>query len=229
LTPFPRGFYNALLGPPAESLTKGTRDIRSSTRRLLPIAFFSLLLCAGSASGAKSGYRATSQSPRGALFEITPRAARFDSVTVEGAVYVRVTVPGGYVSEEPGRPSLPVMMIPVGVPDGMSARAKIVSAEWTERSASPPPLPAMKQTYTGEDPQTHLPISQELYQPDPAIYGRTDTWPRDVVSMGEGGPLGDSWMMPAIVRIVRYDPAHKRILILKRMTLRVDFAQATSG
>jgi len=121
------------------------------------------------------------------------------------------------------------MMIPVGVPDGMIARAKIVSADWEERSASPPPLPAMKQTYTGEDPETHLPISQELYQPDPAIYGRTDTWPKDVASMGEGGPLGDSWMMPAIVRLVRYDPAHKRLLVLRRMTLRVDFVQATSG
>ena len=153
--------------------------------------FLSLLSCMTSTNMAHARVIASSQNARGAVFEVTPQSARFDSVTVDGAVYVRVTVPGGYVAEEPGRPSLPVMMIPVGVPDGMTAKAKIVSADWDERPASPPPLPVMKQTYIGEDPETHLPVSQERYEPDPAIYGRTDTWPRDVVSMGDGGPLGD--------------------------------------
>ncbi len=228
MTPFPRGFYNALPGPPAESLTKGSRDIRSATRRLLPIAL-SLLLCAGSASGAGTGYHATSQDARGAVFEITPQPARFDSVAVDGAVYVRSTVPGGYVSEEPGRPSLPVMMIPIGVPDGMTAKARVVSADWEERAHLPPPLPVMRQVYVGEDPDSHLPVSEERYEPDPSIYGRTDTWPRDAVTLGAGGPLGDSWMMPATVRLVRYDPGHKRFLVLKRMTLRVEFVAATTG
>jgi hypothetical protein len=147
---------------------------------------------------------------------------------VDGAAYVRVTIPEGFVSEEPGRPSLPAMMIPVGVPDGMTAKVKVVSAEWEERTGSPPPLPIMRQVYVGEDPDTHLPVSQERFEPDPGIYGRGDTWPRELVAMGDGGPLGDSWMMPAIVRLVRYDPAHKRILVLKRMTLRVDFSTTTT-
>jgi hypothetical protein len=229
LTPFPHGFYNALPGPPAETLTKGHPDIRSASRRLLPFAVLSLALCAGTASGAAANFRATSQNARGATFEITPQSARFDSVKADVGVYVQVSVPGGYVSEEPGRPGLPVIMIPVGVPDGMAAKAHVASAEWVERSGLPPPLPVMKQTYIGEDPESHLPVSQERYEPDPGIYGRTDTWPRDPVTLGEGGPLGDSWMMPAVVRLVRYDPAHKRFLILKRMTLRVDFVAATSA
>ncbi len=229
MTPFRVGFYNAMLGPLADSLTKGNPDIRSASRRLLPIAFLSFALCAGSSSGAGPGFRATSQDARGAVFEVTPQASRFDSVNVDGAVYVRVTVPGGYVSEEPGRPGLPVLMIPVGVPDGMSAKAHVVSADWEERAHMPPPLPVMRQVYVGEDPKTNLPVSQEHYEPNPAIYGRTDTWPKDPVALGDGGPLGDSWMMPAIVRLVRYDPAHKRFFILKRMTLRVEFVAATTG
>jgi len=229
LTPFRHGFYNALPGPPADSLTKGHPDIRSATRRLFPLAVFSLAFCAGTASGAGANFRATSQDARGVTFEITPPSARFDSVSVDVGVYVRVSVPGGYVSEEPGRPGLPVFMIPVGVPDGMTAKARVASADWAERSGLPPPLPVVRQTYVGEDPETHLPVSQDRYEPDPGIYGRTDTWPRDPVTLGDGGPLGDSWMMPAMVRLVRYDPAHKRFLILKRMTLRVDFVAATSG
>lgn len=229
MTPFPPGFYNALLGPPVDSHTKGNPDIRSATRRLLPIAVFSLALCAGPASGAGIGFRATSQDARGAVFEVTPQAARFDSVNVDGALYVRVSVQGGYVSEEPGRPGLPVLMIPVGVPDAMSAKVRVVSADWEERPHMPPPLPVMRQVYIGEDPDTHLPVSQDHYEPDPAIYGRTDTWPKEPVTLGDGGPLGDSWMMPAVVRLVRYDPAHKRFLVLKRMTLRVEFVAATAG
>jgi len=229
LTPFRHGFYNAVPGPPAESLTKGHPDIRFATRRLLSLAVLSLALCAETASGAGASFRATSQDARGATFEITPQAARFDTVSVDVGVYVRVSVPGGYVSEEPGRPGLPVIMIPVGVPDGMTAKARVASADWVERSGLPPPLPVMRQVYVGDDPDTHLPVSQDRYEPDPGIYGRTDTWPKDPVTLGDGGPLGDSWMMPAVVRLVRYDPAHKRFLILKRMTLRVDFVAAASG
>src|SRR5438093_433189 len=95
-------------------------------------------------SVASAPFRASSQNARGATFEISPQSARFDSVTVSMGLYARVTVPGGYVSEEPGRPSLPMVMIPVGVPDGMTAKLRVVSAEWDERSHIPPPLPVMR-------------------------------------------------------------------------------------
>jgi len=229
LTPFPAGFYNAVPGLPSAPLTKGNRDIRPASRRLLPLAIVSLVLCAGPVWGASAPFRATSQNARGATFEISPQSARFDSVTVSTGVYARVTVPGGYVSEEPGRPGLPILMIPVGVPDGMTAKLRIASAEWEERSRIPPPLPVMRQVYVGDDPDTHLPISDERFEPDAAIYGRSETWPKDAVALGEGGPLGDSWMMPAFVRLVRYDPGHKKFYVLKHMTLRVDFVSATSG
>jgi hypothetical protein len=120
-----------------------------------------------------------------------------------------------------------MIMVPVGVPDGMSAKARVVSADWEERPGLPPPLPVMKQRFVADDPKTG-PVSEQRYEPDPSIYGRTDVWPREAVSMGEGGPLGDSWMMPATVRIVRYDLGRKRYLILKRMTLRVEFVPATA-
>jgi hypothetical protein len=142
-------------------------------------------------------------------------------------MYVRVSTQGAYVAAEPGRPALPMIMVPVGVPDGMSAKARVVSADWEERPGLPPPLPVMKQRFVADDPKTG-PVTEQRYEPDPSIYGRTEVWPREAVSMGEGGPLGDSWMMPATVRVVRYDPGRKRYLVLKRMTLRVEFVQATA-
>jgi hypothetical protein len=142
-------------------------------------------------------------------------------------MYVRVSTQGAYVAAEPGRPALPMIMVPVGVPDGMSAKARVVSADWEERPGLPPPLPVMKQRFVADDPKTG-PVTEQRYEPDPSIYGRTEVWPREAVSMGEGGPLGDSWMMSATVRVVRYDPGRKRYLVLKRMTLRVEFVQATA-
>ena len=219
-----------MLGSPADSLTKGDSLIRLATLRLLPMTALSLALSlsAGAASAAGNAYRATSQDARGATFEIAPRPVRFDITNVGGAVYVRVSMPEAYVAEQPGRPGLPAIMIPVGVPDGMSARARVVSAEWEERTGLPPPLPVVKQRFVSDDLRTG-PVSEMRYEPDPAIYARSETWPRDLVTVGEGGPLGDSWMMPAIVRPVRYDPGHRRYLVLKRMTLRVEFASASAA
>ncbi|TMQ47529.1 MAG: hypothetical protein E6K71_09645 [Candidatus Eisenbacteria bacterium] len=228
MTPFPRAFYNAVLGPPAESLTKGNPLIHLATRRLFSVTIGFLVLSASGASAAGPPYRATSQDARGVTFEIAPSSARFDSTAVEGAPYVRVSLQGAHVTEPPGRPALPTLMIPVGVPDGMSAKARIVSAEWEERGGLPPPVPVAKQRFVGEDPKSG-PVSEFRYEPDPSIYGRGNVWPGEIVTMGEGGPLGDSWMMPALVRPVRYDPGHKRFLVLKRMTLRVEFAAATTA
>ncbi|TMQ57829.1 MAG: hypothetical protein E6K76_09520, partial [Candidatus Eisenbacteria bacterium] len=227
MTPFPPGSYNAGSTRPAESLTKGTPHIHPIARRLVSIAVLSLAFPATLSFAAGASVRAVAQDARGATFEITPPPARFDSTSADGARYVRVSMPGAYAADEPGRPSLPTMMIPVGVPDGMSARARVISADWEERAGLPPPLPVMKQRFVADDPKTG-PVSEERYDPDPAIYGRGEIWPRDAVTLGEGGPLGDSWMMPAIVRAVRYDPGHKRFSVLKRMTLRVDFVQATA-
>ena len=226
MTPFPRGSYNAESTRPARSRTERKTGIRPFTRRLVSFAVFSLALPAAH-SFAGAPVRTVAQDGRGATFEISPLAARFDTVSADGAPYVRVSMPGSYAADEPGRPALPTMMIPVGVPDGMSARARVISADWEERAGLPPPLPMMKQRFVADDPKTG-PVSEERYDPDPAIYGRGEVWPKDAVSLGEGGPLGDSWMMPAIVRAVRYDPGHKRLLVLKRMTLRVEFVQATA-
>src|SRR2546422_7339265 len=102
LTPFQRGFYNAGSRPPTESHTKGNPAIRPAVRRLFPIAVFSLALSAAPGLASGSAFRATTQDARGATFEITPQAVRFDSVSVDGAPYVRVSAQGAAVAEEPG-------------------------------------------------------------------------------------------------------------------------------
>ncbi|MBI4364405.1 MAG: hypothetical protein HY568_03160, partial [Candidatus Latescibacteria bacterium] len=157
-----------------------------------------------------------------------PQPARFDSVAVDGAAYVRVSIQGAPVTEEPGRPALPTIMIPVGVPDGMSANVRVVSADWEDRAGLPPPLPVVKQRFVADDPKTG-PVTEERYEPDPAIYGGGETYPGEAVSLGEGGPLGDLWMIPAFVRPVRYDTRKGRYSVLSRMTLRVEFVSASAS
>src|SRR3954465_5189193 len=170
-----------LPGLPAAPLMKGKPTIRPVTRRIATLALaLSLSLVAGWAWGAERLYRASAQDARGATFEITPQPARFDTVIVSTGTYARVSVPGAYVPAEPGHPAPPLLSISVGVPDGMSAKAKIVSAEWVERTRTPPPLPVMRQAYVGDDPDTHLPISEERYEPDPPVYGHSAVWPHDM-------------------------------------------------
>src|SRR5207249_11789429 len=72
-------------------------------------------------------------------------------------------------------------------------------------------------------------LTRRRRHPASTLFPYTTLFRSEIVTMGEGGPLGDSWMMPALVRPVRYDPGHKRFLVLKRMTLRVEFAAATTA
>ncbi len=244
MTLFPPRSYNAKLTRHANPLSRGTLPIRLGHHRLISIRLSGLLAAAsigvfptcllhtyaGAAEAIHGGVetvRTAAQDSRGATFEITPRAARLDSVHTDTGDYVRVSMTGAPPAVEPGRPALPVLMVPVGVPDGMSAKLRVVSAGWEERSGLAPPLPVLKQRYVADDPKTG-PVSEERYEPDPTIYSASGSYPKEAATLGEGGPLGGLWMMPAFVHPVRYDPGKKRYSVLKRMTLRVDFVPATA-
>jgi len=224
LTPFPRDSYNAA-DTPTDPLTKGIQPIGTRLRAVLTAIAGLLLLSAR--AGASEPIRTAAQDLRGATFDITPTAARFDTVRVDGAAYERVSMPGAPAVALPGLPSLPVLTVPFGVPDGMTAKLRIVSADWDERPGLPP-LPVMKQRYVADDPKTG-PVSEERFDPDPSVYGKGQAYPGEAASLGEGGPVGDLWMIPAVVRPVRYDFGKKRYLVLRHMTVRVEFVPATAA
>src|SRR5262249_19097668 len=130
-----------------------------------------------SASSTMSGaFRASTQDPRGVSLDYAPAEARFDTLSIQGVLYTRVSMPGGVVVEQPGRPALPTATVHVAVPDGMSPRLRIAAEQWNERAGPPPPMPVTREKIIADEPKIG-PISQYTTEPDPQVYGRINVYP----------------------------------------------------
>ena len=172
--------------------------------------------------------RAAAQDLRGATFDYVPGEIRFDTLSVNGVAYTRVSVGGAVVVEPPGRPSLPTATIHVAVPDGMSPRLKIASEQWNERAGPPQPVPVVHQRFISDDPKSG-PVSEYRIDRDPAIYARPGVYPAQAVELGKGAAVGEMWVVPVLVHPVRWDPVARAYRTLARMSVRVDFVPATDA
>jgi hypothetical protein len=182
-------------------------------------------VAADASQGGTRGIRTLAADARGATFEVVPEGVRFDSVVVNDVVYSRVTVRGGFTADAAGKPSLPALLVPFAVPDGMSPRLKIVAEEWASRTG-PAPAPVASQRYVGEDP-TAAPQSEFRHEPDPAVYRGTAPYPAEVAALAGGAALGETWTDAIRLRPVRWDPRSGGYRVLRRMALRIDFVRAT--
>ncbi len=176
----------------------------------------------------RGSIRAAAQDLRGATFEYVPGEIRFDTLSVNGVAYTRVSVGGAVIAEAAGRPSLPTATIHVAVPDGMSPRLKIASEQWNERAGPPPPVPVVRQRFVSDDPGTG-PVSVFETVPDPAVYARPGVFPTQAVELGRGAAVGEMWVVPVRIHPVRWDPAARAYRTLARMSVRVDFVPATDS
>ena len=165
--------------------------------------------------------------PRGVTLEYIPGEVRFDTLSVNGTAYSRVSVRGATMVEPPGRPWLPTAQLPVAIPDGMSPRVTIASEDWNERAGPAPPLPVAKQRFVSDDPKTG-PVSEFTTTPDPGVYGRAATYPAQSVEAGRGAAVGGMWVVPIYVHPPGEVP-RPAFQILARMTIRVDFVPASDA
>ena len=172
--------------------------------------------------------RTLAQDIRSATFEYVPGEIRFDTLSVNGAAYTRVTVAGAEVGEKPGDPALPTATLYVGVPDGMSPKLTIVSEEWNERAGPAPPVPVQHQRFISDDP-AHGPVTEFRTEPNRDVYGKAAVFPSRSAYLTRGGAVGEMWVVPIQVRPVRWDPSTRAFRLLRRMSLRVDFLPATAA
>jgi peptidase C25-like protein/flagellar hook capping protein FlgD len=250
LTLFESALYNPATTQPHHP-ARGTTPIGS--RRLVPIRrafdpaslvvaarlislapFVSVTALAADSSGrtavspfSPERVRTLTQDLHGATFEYVPGEIRFDTLSVSGLSFSRVTVAGSKVGESPGNPALPTATLYVGVPDGMSPRLTIVGEDWNERAGPPPPVPVRHQRFVSDDP-AHGPVTEFRVEPNPEVYGRTAIFPSRSAYLTRGGAVGELWVVPIQVRPVRWDPAARVFHLLRRMSLRVDFVPATA-
>lgn len=207
--------------------SRGNQPIRLA--RVVPALCACLLALAGSAAAAtgpvEHGVRTITQDQRGATFQITPGAARFDTANVDGVVYSRVTVGGALMVEAPGRPSLPTMTLHVAIPEGTSPRLRITSEDWSDQ-AGPAPLPVPQQRFISDDPATG-PVSEFRTTPEGSIYRGVQLYPPQAAVIGAGAMVGEWWVAPVYVHPIRWDPKAAAYRVLRSMSLRVDFVPAT--
>jgi len=173
-------------------------------------------------------FRASSQDPRGVSLDYVPADARFDTLRIAGVLYTRVSMPGGVVVDQPGRPALPMATVHVAVPDGMSPRLRIAAEQWNERAGPPPPMPVVREKFISNDPRVG-PVSQYTTEPDPQVYGRINVYPAREAELGRGATVGEMWVVPIHVHPIRWDPRERAYKVLQSMTLRVDFVPATDA
>ncbi|MGH7682441.1 MAG: hypothetical protein ACRENN_10720, partial [Candidatus Eiseniibacteriota bacterium] len=172
--------------------------------------------------------RAAAQDLRGVTLEYVPGDVRFDTLSVNGVAYSRISVRGATMVEPPGRPWLPTATLHVAIPDGMSPRLSIASEDWNERAGPPAPLPVAAQRFVSDDPKVG-PVSEFTTTPDPGVYARAAMYPVQAVEAGRGAAVGGMWVVPVYVHPVRWNPATRAFRILIRMTLRVDFVPASDA
>ena len=240
LTLFESPPYNPAInhsGHPARGTTPiGSRRIAPNVRAFLrrfavssfvvSLALYLPALAWSASAPAPERVRTVVQDVRGTTLEYTPGEMRFDTLSVRGIPYTRVSVAGSKVEETPGNPALPTATLLVGVPDGMSPKLTVTSEQWNERAGPPAPVPVAHQRFVGDDP---APVTEVAFEPNPQIYGRTGVYPPRAADIGRGGAVGELWVVPIHVRPVRWDPVARAYRILQRMTLRVDFVSATEA
>ena len=192
------------------------------------LALFLPALAMAASVQAPERVRTVAQDLRGTTLEYVPGEIRFDTLSVRGIPYTRVSVAGAKVEETPGHPALPTATLFVGVPDGMSPKLTVASEQWNERAGPAAPVPVAFQRFVTDDPGQG-PVSEYRFEPNPQVYGRTGLYPPRAASIARGGAVGELWVVPIHVRPVRWDPAARAYRILQRMTLRVDFVPATDA
>jgi len=175
--------------------------------------------------GPGQAVRTVAQDARGATFDITPAAVRFDSVQVDGAWFARPMLPGAVVLESPGKPSLPTLPLYVAVPHGMSPKVRVTAEEWDTRPGVLP-LPVARQKFL-EDIPGKGPVSELVTEPDPGVYQNAALYPADAATLGAQAAVGSWWVAAVNVHPIRWDPRAGIYRVLRKMTVRVDFVAAT--
>ncbi len=176
-------------------------------------------------SSPRAGARVVAQDLRGVSLEYRPARAVWDTTGVGEARYERVRLPGASVIDPPGRPALPIEIVQIAVPDGMSARLRVDDEASYDRPGLPP-VPVASERFVADDPRTG-PVSDFRFDPESAIYAGVHPYPDQVAVVGGGHRLGERWVVPIRIAPIRWNPSSGAYRVLERIALRVEFVPAT--
>ncbi len=182
---------------------------------LLPVNPFAAAAPADPGSAAVPVVRITARSGDGMRLSVSLPPLERDDVRIGAQTWQRLQLPGGAVGGRPGEPALPVYGRLVAVPEGMTVRADIVSAETST-------LTGLRLVPVPERPDT-APVA------DPAAYGKrlADSSPRLLV--GEPARLRDLRVVPVTIVPVAYDPVTETATVARRLEIDLRFVPDGKG
>ena len=145
-----------------------------------------------------------------------------DLVVTKDDGYDEVRLAGCDLTDEIGRPELPLLVVTLAVPAGCSATGlSVISSEFADvagpflpRPAQPPrilPVP-------GFAPPPWTPAG-----PDPVVYRGASAYPADVALLTSHGSLGGNGTAGVVVHPVQFVPSTGALRFHRRITLRVDY------
>jgi hypothetical protein len=136
--------------------------------------------------------------------------------------YDEVRLAGCDLTNEVGRPELPLLVVTLAVPPGCTATGlSAVSTESTDLGGPFVPRPAQSPRILpvpGFAPPPWAPAD-----PDPAVYRGVSPYPTDVALLTSRGNLGGNGAAGLVLHPVQFVPATGALRLHRRITVRVDY------
>jgi hypothetical protein len=133
-----------------------------------------------------------------------------------------VYLKGCDITDEPGKPQLPVRLLHVALPPGSEVREVIVTGMASEV------LPDQYHIFPGQPPQILSRMDDPIpfTEPQPEVYSLTKEYPGKLLEFTETGLFGGYQLAGILVYPVQYVPAEKKIKFYSHLEFEVHY---TSG
>lgn len=164
---------------------------------------------------------------RGLTIDLSTNKYELEPVTLDGAVFVRLSAPDTTPMGDPGAPEIPVRSALLAVPVGAAVHLTVLAAESETIALAEAlaPAPAIApRPITANDAFGTRPDSLDyVYAPDPAL-AQQDAWlPADLVAVDGDSFLREQRVVRLSLRPFQFNPGQQRLRIVRHLRVRVDF------
>lgn len=156
------------------------------------------------------------------VLTVIPPAYTLTEAEVDGQVLTHLTAPESAVWGQPGQPALPMLSLPLALPNVNLPNVTILAAE-TETLSAGTLLPVPRQNPVEAEGSVQW---QESYQLDTAIYSQDQFWPEAAAVMEKPGLVRQQAVARLNLYPFQYNPGRQTLRVIQRLELRVDFAPA---
>jgi len=165
--------------------------------------------------GGVAAESATTFGDNGLRWTVGPDGHTIEEVVREGQAYRSVRLFGAGRTGETGLPDLPVRGFWIAVPEGHTARARVVHAEFRDLPG-PPVEPTPSESLIDGSPVL-------LFTIDRAFYAGASWYPEPLVTVGEPARLRHQTLVSVAVSPFQFQPSSGLLRVYDRLTVEVEF------